>query len=152
LEIQALRLVVTEQDLNRAVARWLPEESRDHRLQIRLAPEGVYVTGEYSLVINVAFETLWAMGISRGRLAARLAGFRALGIPVMLLKTLILEAIGQAVADEDAIEVEDDVLLLDLERWLAKQGLAVRTNLTAVRVRAEDLVIEVGTPDGKPGA
>jgi hypothetical protein len=142
MEIHALKLYITEQDLNDVAVRRLPLDEEVRKVRIRITPEGVHVTGVYRMLVNVAFETLWALQITGGMLTARLADFKALGIPVMLFKSMIMTAVKDATAKNDAIQVNEDVVLVDVDRLLARQGMPVRTNLTRVLCRAGNLVLE----------
>jgi hypothetical protein len=144
MEIQALKLLVTEQDLNDVAARQLPLDEEVRNVRIRLGPEGMYVSGVYRMLVNVAFETLWALQITGGKLTARLADFKALGIPVMLFKSMVMTAVKDAITRNDAVRVDEDVVFVDVDRLLAREGLSVRTNLTGVHCRSGSLVLEAG--------
>jgi hypothetical protein len=151
MEIQALRLLITEQDLNEVAARKLPLDEEVRKVRIRLGPEGMYVSGVYRMLVNVAFETLWALQITDGKLTARLADFKALGIPVMLFKSMVMTAVKDAITRNDAIQVDEDVVFVDVDRLLAREGMSVRTNLTRVHLGSGSLVLEaaqaaVGSP------
>ncbi len=150
VEIQALKLLITEKDLNEMVAQHLPEDPEIRKIRIQLAAEGVYVTGVYQMLFNVPFETLWELAILGGKLSARLAGFKALGLPVTMFKSMLMNVVSDAVGSIEAIEIADDSLQLDVERLLAGEGFSVRTNLTAVRCHAGHLVLEA-TANGDPG-
>jgi hypothetical protein len=145
VEIQALKLLITEEDLNEVVVNRLPEDPEVRKLRIQLAPEGVYVTGVYQMVFNVPFETLWELAVAEGKLTARLSGFKAMGLPVSLFKSMLMNVVSEAVSPIDAIETEDDTLRLDLERLLAGEGFSVRANLSGVRCHAGCLILEAGT-------
>jgi hypothetical protein len=142
LEIQALKLMVTEQDLNELAAGRLPLDNEVRGLRFRIAPEGVYVSGVYHLFVKVAFETLWEVAVVQGKLTARLSTFKALGVPATLLNNLVMTAVSQAVDGSAAFRVEQQTVLCDVERLLAEEGVAVRTNLTAVNCRDGQMVIE----------
>jgi hypothetical protein len=144
VEIQALKLLITEEDLNEVVVNRLPEDPEIRKLRIKLAPEGVYVTGVYQMVFNVPFETLWELAVAGGKLTARLSGFKAMGLPVSMFKSMLMNVVAEAASPIDAIEAMDDTLRLDLERLLAREGFSVRANLTGVRCHSGHLVLEAG--------
>jgi hypothetical protein len=145
VEIQALKLLVTDADLNDVVVNRLPEDPEIRKLRVQVAPEGVYVTGVYQMVFNVPFETLWELAVAGGKLTARLSGFKAMGLPVGMFKSMLMNVVREAVSPIDGIETEDDTLRLDVERLLAKEGFSVRANLTRVRCHAGHLVVEAAT-------
>jgi hypothetical protein len=142
MEIHALKLLITEKDLNDLAARQIPRDEEIRKLRIRLAPEGVYVTGVYRMLISISFETFWELTANNGKVTARLAAFKALGIPVGLFKSMVMGAVRDAVTRYEAIEVDDDRIHVDVDRLLSRQGMAVRANLTAVQCRAGDLLLE----------
>jgi hypothetical protein len=142
MEIQALRLLITEQDLADLAGKHLILDEPIRDLKFRLTPQGVAVTGVYEMLMNVSFETLWEPGIQAGKLTVRLARFKALGIPLMLFRKMLLEMIRSATPHEDCVWVQNDVVFLDADRLLAREGVTLRTNLTAVSCRMGQLVLE----------
>jgi hypothetical protein len=146
MEILALRATISEQVLNELVARYLPADSPVEEVRIAVTPEGVIVKGEYPLLVTVSFETLWELSVVEGKVVARLARLRTLGMPMMVLRSVVMGAIASAARSEDWLQVEKDTVRMDLDRALTNEGLRSRTNLTAVRCEAGQLVIEAGKP------
>jgi hypothetical protein len=144
MELQALKLLVTEQDLNDLLKKYLPDEPLEN-VRIRIAPEGVYVSGEYPLFVRVAFETLWEPGTQAGKVIARLTKLKAAGIPGTPFKNMVIEAIKHAVQKENWVAFDADAIVLDVDRLLAGEGIQAKTNLRAVRCQAGTLLIEAGT-------
>jgi len=149
MEIQALKLLVTQQDLNELVKKHLPEDQPLENVHIRVAPEGVYVTGEYPLLFRVGFETLWELETQAGMLLARLTGLKAMGLSATVFKSAVMKAIEEAAQEKDWLAFDEDVVAVDVDRLLAAEGIAMKTNLSAVRCRAEALVIEATSPGGE---
>ena len=146
MEIQALRVLFTEEELNQLLARHLPKDQPVEELRLRLTPEGVYIQGAYPLFVPVAFETLWELEVCAGRVLARMVKFRALGMPVMVFRSAVLGIIAETAAKSDWLAVEQDAVFVDVDRLLAKNGLPARTNLTALRLQDGTLVIEAKAP------
>src|SRR5262249_23943353 len=115
-------------------------------LRFRLSADGISVSGVYPLLVGVSFETLWQPGVAGGKVTARLTRFRALGIPLMAFKKLLLGAIRDAAGGEGWLHVEDDSVVVDPDWLLAMEGLAVRTNLRSLRCEAGALLLEAGAP------
>lgn len=145
MEIQALRLVITEQDVNALVQKHLPPDQPVENVHIRLAPEGAYVRGVYPLFINVSFETLWELGVQEGKVSARLANLRALGVPGNVFKSAIVKLIADAAQGEDWLLFEKDTVLVDVERLLLKEGITIRMNLKRIVCETGQVVIEAGS-------
>ena len=97
------------------------------------------------MVFDVPFEARWELAVRDGKLAVRLAAFEVVGMGGAVLKPVLLSAIGEAVKNEEAIRLEEETILVDLDGWLAKRGLPLRTNLSAVRTEAGRLLIEAST-------
>src|SRR6202035_2063399 len=79
MEIHALKVLFTEQDVNGLIAKGMGSnrqmEVRD--LRVRLSAEGVYVTGTYEMrIVDLPFESLWQLSVLQGKLAVRLATFQ----------------------------------------------------------------------------
>ena len=144
MEILALKATVSEQVLNELAARHLPRDVPVEELRIAVTQEGVVIKGEYPLLVTVSFETLWELGIEDGKVTARLTRFRTLGMPMNVLKSVLLGAIATAAKSEDWLQVDKDTVRIDVDRVLAREGLRAHTNLTALRCQAGVMVIEGG--------
>jgi hypothetical protein len=142
MEIQALRLLITEQDLADLARNHLVLDEPIRDLKFRLTPQGVFVTGVYEMLMNVSFETLWEPGIQAGKLTVRLVRFKAMGIPLGMFRNMLLEMVRSATPHEDCLWIQNDVVFLDADRLLAKEGVTFRTNLTALSCQTGQLVLE----------
>jgi hypothetical protein len=146
MEIQTLTLRVTEKDLNDIVSRYLPADQPLENLKIRLEPEGLYVTGDYPLFVRVAFETLWELAVEAGKVTARLANLKAMGLPATMFNSVVLKAIEDAVQKEPWLAFDQDTVKVDVDQLLAGEGIPVQTNLTTVRCQARSLILEAAAP------
>jgi hypothetical protein len=144
MEIQKLRLSVTEQDLNELVRRYLPKDQPVEDVQVRLTPEGVLITGKYPFFLTVKFELLWEVGVSGGLAMARLANFKAMGVPGAIFKSAIMKAIEDAAKKESWIRIAGDQVLADLEAASAKYAVAAKLRLKAISVTPGELIVEAG--------
>jgi hypothetical protein len=147
MEIHSLRATLTERDLNDLAKKHLSADSPVEDVYLQLSPEGVTVKGVYPLFVNVAFETRWELCVQEGKLAARLAGFRAMGIPGNVFRSAIFKLLADAVKKKDWVTINGDWLLADLDRLLGRNGLSARTCLTHVACCAGSLTIEAGARD-----
>jgi hypothetical protein len=142
LEIQALKLLITEQDLNDVATRQTADDEELRQLRVRLTPEGAHVTGVYRMLVNVPFETRWELSVNQGKLVARLADLKALGLPGGMFKGMMMSFIGDFIRKEDAVQVDGETVHFNPDQLLLRQGLSLRSNLTGVRCQAGSLVIE----------
>jgi hypothetical protein len=148
VEIQALKLLVTEQDLNLLVARALTDVQPVRDVQVRLTPEGIGVSGIYpTALLKVQFDTLWQPFVVGGRLAARLTDLKVVGFGGNILRKVLLGILADAAKLEDALQVDGDTVLFDLDRAVARHGLPARTNLTAVQCQEGTLLLVCLAPD-----
>ena len=145
MEIQALKVIITADDVNALVKKHWPEDHPVEDVAIKLTPEGIVVKGVYPLFINVSFETHWALGVLAGKVSARLTNLRALGVPGNIFKSAILKLIGDAARREPWLEINDDTILVDVDTVLAKNGLPARTNLTRIACEDSRIIVEAGT-------
>jgi hypothetical protein len=146
MEIHALKLLVTEHDLNAIAVRALAKEEQVREVRLRLLPEGVQVSGVYPTpFMTVRFETLWEVAARLGKIAARLVSVKALGLPVGMLRTVIMSALADAAGTGNGLHVDGEQLLFDPDHLLASHGLIGRTNLTGVRCDAGLLIIEASS-------
>jgi hypothetical protein len=143
MEIHALRAIITEKDLNELAARHLPDDQPVEDITIRIAADGVRLTGVYPLFVNVRFETHWQLGVrGNGRITATLASFKAMGIPGNVFKSAILKFIADAAKGESWLSVEQDTIVVDVDGMLLKNGLNARTNIGNITCHEGAVVVE----------
>ncbi len=147
MEILALKLWVSEDDLNGAIARNLGSDESVRDLRVRVLPEGVRVSGAYRVAFfNVRFDTLWALSMEGREVAARLADLSVAGAPAGLVRGTLLEMLAGKLGQEEGTRVEGESIRVDPDALLGRFGVAARTNLVTVRCEAGRIVVEAGTP------
>ena len=144
MEIEQLRLIVSEQDLSLLARKHLLKNASVEDLEIHILPEGVRIKGVYSMIVPVSFEVLWKPAIESGKATARLESFRAMGMPANVLKSLIMNVIEDAVEKEPWLQVKDDVIQADVDGLLRKRGFDARTHLQSIQCEVGNLIIEAG--------
>jgi hypothetical protein len=144
MEIERLKVVLTEQDLNDLAAKHLPKDLGIEDLEIKIEPEGVRVKGVYQLFMPVSFELLWEPGVEFGKATARLAKFKTLGVPANVFKSLIMNVIADVAKKHEWLRVDGDVVRVDGEGLLKKEGLTAQVRLRVLRCQAGRLVVEAG--------
>jgi hypothetical protein len=153
MEIQALRLLLTEQDLYRFAVDGAGAHEAVRDLRLRIVPEGIHIAGTYpTSLMDIPFATLWHLSVRDGVLLARLGrmdtgnGDSALDVFSLIspgaVRATVMGAIARALRGEDGLRVEGETVLVDLDRLAARRGLPLRTNLVAVRCGQGALIIE----------
>jgi hypothetical protein len=142
MEIHALKLSLSEQDLNELLRKYLPVDQPIEDLRVRVGPRGLAVTGVYPLFINVHFETLWELGLDRGQITARLANFKAMGVPGNIFKSAIVKMIEDVAGAENWIRFQGDTIWIDIDRCIGKYACATRTNFKSISCQAGLVVLE----------
>jgi hypothetical protein len=159
MEIQALRLLLTEQDLQELANEQLPPEQGLRSLRVRLIAEGVVVSGVYpTSLMDMPFETLWQPAVLQGKLRVRLArvstggGMSDFALDIFNLlspgavRGTVMNQIADLVRGDDTYRIEGDTIVVDPERFLASQGIRAHVQLAAVTCLAGQLVLEAGRP------
>ena len=144
MEIHALHVLVTESDLNEIVRKHAPNDLGVEDVRVQLTPEGVHVTGVYPFFINVKFETVWQPGVQAGKVTARLARFKAMGVPGNIFKSAIMKLVEDVARKEPWLTVAGDTVTADPDAACAKFAAPARTHLRSVVVQAGLLVVEAG--------
>lgn len=144
MEIHALHVLFTEQDLNELVRKHLPKELSVEDVRVQLTPEGVHVTGVYPFFINVKFETVWQPSVQAGKAVVRLARFKAMGVPGNIFKSAIMKLVEDIARKEPWVTVTADQVVVDPDQACLRYAVAARTHLRSIVVQAGVLVIEAG--------
>src|SRR6516164_9835583 len=94
MHIHALRLSVTEQELNELVTDISVGKNPVQNLRVRLTSEGIVVLGEYpTMLMRMAFETLWEVKGIGCIVEARLASVKVSGLPAGMLRAVLLKTL-----------------------------------------------------------
>ena len=145
MEIQSLRVLLAEQDVNQLLKDHLPKEYAVENARVRISTEGVLFSGEYPTVfIKVPFETLWEMSVVNGLLLARLAAIKVSGVPASMFRGVLLDVIQEAVSREAGVHLEDEVIHINIVEAARARKVPLRMHLKTVQHSDGVLVIEAG--------
>jgi hypothetical protein len=146
MDIHALRLSVGEEEINALAAEYAPGTSAVENLRVRLTPEGITILGDYpTMLLKMAFETLWEVKGIGSVVEARLASIKVSGLPASMLRGILLKTIRDMTAQEPGVQVDGDFIRVDLNALPALQKLRLRMNLTSVRCELGLLHVEAGS-------
>ena len=139
MEIVSLRLLLTEQDLNNLITRFLTPPPKIRDVHVRIARSGLVLAGTYETLLPIPFETIWRLFVSDGKIAARLSAVNAVRIPLHFLKPYILQAL---CSNSSLLEMNGDTVVFDIGRLVSDCPIPIKTNLTAVYLDSQCLVLE----------
>jgi hypothetical protein len=142
MEIQQLALVLTEQDLNALVDKHLTDDVPVEKIEMRLSTTGLQVKGEFPLFVNVRFETAWELGIRQGKVTARLDHLKAFGLPVNVFRSMVVKFIAEAAKRIDGLECDNDVIIADIDRLAAREGIQLQSNLRSIECQDGRIVVK----------
>ena len=143
MEIHALKLVVTDVDLNELARKQLPKGAPVRNLRVRIEDGLLRVGGDYrGMLIPVPFDTAWELSVRERRVCVRLAGVTVVGLPVNMLRGMILSGFARLAAKEASVRVEGDTLLVDVDGLMQAHGVLLRTNLKSIRCLPGQIVLE----------
>ncbi len=143
MEIQSLKLLLTDADLNAMADEFLPEKAPVENVTLSIGAGVVLVGGDYpTRLLNVPFQTTWEPAVLEGKVRMRLAGIRVVGLPGGMLRGLFLNGFRQVAANVPGVSVEEETLVLDVERLLTSRGIPLKTNLKSIRCELGRMTIE----------
>jgi hypothetical protein len=141
MEIQSLKVLVTEQDLSTFALQALRENDQVSDVRVSITPDAVVLAGVYRLMMRVSFETRWSVEVRSGKLAATLRDLKAGGFGAGMLKGVLMSLLQSHASREEGVEVTGDTIVVDPDRLLAGRGFVVRTNLFCVRKEMGKLIL-----------
>ena len=144
MELHALRLSLTEQDLNELLRKYLPKDAEVEDLRVKLGNQCVHVNGTYPFFIPVRFETIWDIGVENGHACARLASFKAMGVPGNIFKSAVVKIVEDIAKQESWIRIVGDRFLADLESGCSKYAVLAHLHLKSIVVQPGVLLLEAG--------
>ncbi len=151
MEIQALKVFISEQELQDLTIENQPSETPVKNLTVRVKPDGVRVGGEFpTMMMNMSFESVWKPEAADGKITVRLTHLTAAGFPATMLRPLVLGALKDAIK-ESFVQVVDDAVVVDVQQAVREQKLPVALTfaLQAVRCVEGGVVAEAGAPTPK---
>lgn len=133
MEIDTLRIVFTEEDLNDITRKVLLEGQPVEDVVIRVSPEGFRVTGSYPLFITVRFEMLWQIRVENEWIVLTLDRFKAMGVPASIFKSAVLKFFEDVASKEPGIAIDEDSIRVQPDRLIEKYACRARTHLKAIQ-------------------
>lgn len=144
MELHSLRMSLTEQDLNDLLRKYLRNNAEVEELRVKLSTQGIHVSGIYPFFIPVRFETIWEVGVETGHASARLASFKAMGVPGNIFKSAVVKIIEDIAKQENWIRIVGDRFLADLELGCSKYAVLAHLHLKSIIVQSGKLMLEAG--------
>ena len=148
MDIQTLKIFVSEQELNELARQNQPPDAPVKNLSVRVTPEGVCVSGEVTLMITMAFESLWRPEVVGGKVAANLVNLTAAGFPATtMLRPLVMGALKDAIKDP-AVQVTEEAVVVDVQELVRREKppVNIRFEVQAVRCVEGGVEAEAGLP------
>ena len=144
MELHALKISLTEQDLNDLLRKYLPKDLEIDDLRVKLSEQGIHVAGIYPFFIPVHFETIWEVGVEAGHASARLASFKAMGVPGNIFKSAVVKIVEDVAKHESWIRIVGDRFLADLELGCSKYAVLAHLHLKSIVVTPGSVMLEAG--------
>lgn len=133
MEIDSLRIVFTEEDLNDIARKLLLDGQPVEDVAIKITPEGFRVTGSYPLFITVRFEMLWQVRVEQEWVLLTLDKFKAMGVPATIFKSAVMKFFEDVASKEPGIVIDDHTVRVQPDRLIEKYACRSRTHLRAIQ-------------------
>jgi hypothetical protein len=144
MELHSLKLSLTEQDLNDILRKYLPKNLDVEELRVKFSDQGIHVAGVYPFFFPVRFETIWEVGVEHGHASARLASFKAMGVPGNIFKSAVVKIVEDIAKQENWIRIVGDRFLADVELGCSKYAVLAHLHLKSITVKPGALMLEAG--------
>jgi hypothetical protein len=145
MEIQSLKLFVTDADVAFLAARAMRGQEGIEELQVRLTPDGVLLQGAYpTSFFRVNFETVWQIVAAGPEVHVRLTSVKVAGLPAGMLRGALMKMIRDAVESEAGVRVEEEVVIIHIAEAAKAQGVEMQVFFTSVRMSIGSAVLEAG--------
>lgn len=144
MELHALKLSLTEQDLNEILRKYMPKDTSVEDLRVKFGDQSIIVTGIYPFFFPVRFETIWEVGVEQGHASAKLTSITAMGVPGNIFKSAVVKVVENVAKQENWIRIVGDRFLADLELGCSKYAVTAHLHLKTITVRPGLLMLEAG--------
>jgi hypothetical protein len=144
MEVQALRLVISDRDLDALVRHHATKNAPVTDLSLAILPDAVQVAGKYpTRILKVPFEMSWVPTVEGSLIRMTLDEVRVVGLPGNMLRGGVLDAIRKAGANVVGVTVEGESVVLNLGLLLDSRGIELRASRLSIRCEAGRMTIEV---------
>jgi|LSQX01.3.fsa_nt_gb hypothetical protein len=146
MEICTLALRVTEEELNGWVRPVLEGTGYLSAVSVSVDGKGLVLRGEGNMLgVSLPFEADLEAAADGAFVAVRLAAVRSAGVPMKpLLMPWITGRLKQL--EREWLQVEEDTVVVNVERLLARQEVRLTANLTGIRCEPGALLLEAQAP------
>ena len=146
MEIQSLKVFLTDADLAGLAAEHMPKNDSIEDLQARLTPEGVLLQGQYAtgFGFKVPFETVWQLIAAGPRIDVKLDTIKVAGLPGGMLRTVLMRMVRDNAEGHAGVVVTDDTIPIDIAAVARSRGAEVHVNFTNVLMSVGTAVVEAG--------
>jgi hypothetical protein len=144
MDIEVVRVRVSQETLNSLMGERVPPDLGLKGLRITLTTEGIQVNGQYTMVLPISFETLWEPLVVGEQLQGRLTRITVAGFPATKMRGVLLKVMADNIGGQPGVHFEGDVIRLDHDAFLKAHKVPVRVKPLAVRCEPGFLVLEGG--------
>ncbi len=102
-------------------------------------PDTLSLAGVYETVLRIPFNSEWKFFVQNGRIVARLAAIKVIGIGVGFLKGYLLKALS---SNNSVLKFAEESVVFDVDRFFEQMAVPIKTNLLSVCCESGRLVIE----------
>src|SRR5215475_8511208 len=114
MDIQCLRLHLTDLDLRPIATRLAAQADGIDDLTVHLTPDGLAAAGKYPTPFGfkVAFDTLWELSADGPEIRARLVSLKVAGVTAGLLRGALMKMVRDAVEGLLGVAVVEDAVII----------------------------------------
>ncbi len=134
MDIQTLKVFISEQELQDLAIQNQPPDSPVKNLTVRVTTDGVRVAGEFpTMMMNMSFESVWKPDVTDGKVVIHLTHLTAAGFPATMLRPLVMGALKDAIK-EPFVQI-DEAVVVDVQEAVREQKLPVSLAFVVQAVR-----------------
>lgn len=138
-----MKLSITEIELNRVIAALAPRDAGLDKLNARLTRDGLTVTGEYQMMLAMAFRTEWELKPLGGGVEAHLKNLHVAGFSASKLRGLLLKLLRDAINEPGRVHVEGERVRVDVPAIVEAHKHRIRPEVTMIQCLDGALEVEV---------
>ncbi len=146
MEIEALRLRISQEELNQALEAVDGRMEQVRGLHAVIVPGALHVRGEVDLLSLIAFDARIEPYATGGTLILQVAGLQAAGLLPLpaSVRAFILSKVQAKLFEQHRswMSVREDAVVINLQGLLESKGIFITANFTGVRCEEGALVLE----------
>jgi hypothetical protein len=140
--LNKFELVISEQEVNRVMKKYLPPSPKFSDIYVTLEPDNFVLTGKIKLLFAINFKAMFKISHTEEKVAAQLVHLEPLQILTESVKHLLLEKMVEHITFAEA-DLHNDTIYFRINDIVKQLGLSSALKIQSLRISQKQLALDL---------